>query len=702
MKYNRLREWLSVQLTKNPGRFVLFSILLFNLVFFAVAALVISRLAPSTLSNSGFWASVFYTVTMILDAGCIQFVVADIGEGSVAIIIACLVVVLVGMVTFTGAVIGYITNYISGFIEKANSGSHKLKLFGHLVIINWNTRADEIINDLLYSGKKEKIVVLVTGDKERIEREIENRIIDTIAKERRQVLSECEGLSWFSKREYIRKNAIKNRLTVIVREGDTYSTKQLNDISLSEAKTIVILGKEINSGVCRFGHAEKQETHEKGNADIIKTLVQVAEITSQEVSADNQCIVVEADNDWTLELINKIIEQKERVGKCSIVPVSVNKVLGLILSQFSLMPELNLVYSVLFSNKGVDFYSKPVSRTTDEAAYVRAYLNEHTHSIPLSFMSGDEGEQFYYVATEEKQGDIVSKPAASDYAVKLNGDFWLSDKNIIILGHNSKTQDIMQGFNSFRTEWKKRDGSEIINIVVIDDEASLKRNDYYRAYPYVTDVIAADIYDKEKIYAAIESFTSSHEEDTSVLILSDDTVPAEECDSAALTYLIYVQDIISMKLRENPNFDTEKVDVVVELINPKNYDVVHSYSINNVIISNRYVSKMITQIGNNRRLYEFYRDILTYDTFGLENDKAYFESKEIYVKPADSFFEEMPKPCNAAEFIRAVYYASPEYNRSVALGYVSKGGKMVLFGGDQEKQPVALAKTDKIIIYSNH
>ena len=115
--YRKLREWFSIRLAKNPGQIVLLSILAFNLFFLFFSAFIISRMSLTGTEELGFLESAFYTVSMILDAGCISYVVADIGPGNAAIAIVCLLIVIIGMISFTGAVIGYITNYISGFIE---------------------------------------------------------------------------------------------------------------------------------------------------------------------------------------------------------------------------------------------------------------------------------------------------------------------------------------------------------------------------------------------------------------------------------------------------------------------------------------------------------------------------------------------------------------------------------------------------------
>ena len=228
---------------------------------------------------------------------------------------------------------------------------------------------------------------------------------------------------------------------------------------------------------------------------------------------------------------------------------------------------------------------------------------------------------------------------------------------------------------------------------------------YYKKYPFVIDTVAAEIYDKDLICSTIDQFVSSNKEDTSVLILSDDSALNEDIDANALANLVYVQDIINDKKNSNPDFDVESIDVIVEIIDPKHYDVVNSYNVNNVVISNRYISKMITQIGEKEALFDFYTDILTYD----EGDTETYESKEIYIKKVRRFFNEIPKHTTADQFIRAVYYASVDdsiplekQNPSIVLGYVKPGGKMILFSGDQSLIDVKFDDKDKLILFSNH
>ena len=696
------REKISVFIAKSPEKAVLFAILLFNILLFCLSACVISWLTPQ--EEMGFWRSAYATITMILDAGCISEVVSDVSTAGVALIIVCLVTVVIGMITFTGAVIGYISNLISGYITDANNGNGRLRLSGHTVILNWNTRASEIVNDLLYSGRKEHIVILVSDGKEAVQREINDRVTDTLRRENDELAEHCRSLSWFAAARYTRKHRMHNRLTVIVRNGDIYSTKHLTDICVDRARTIVILGRDVQNSACKYEVRERLEEKGSGNYNTVKALIQVADMTAAATSADDQKIVVEVEDDWTLSLIEQIIRHKENLGKCNIVPVPVNRILGQILSQFSVMPELNRVYSELFSNKGAFFVSERLDQRytmADENTWLGQYLASHQEAVPVSFMDSKTGMCCFYMVGDEDAHTRAADAPDGALRVELNRDFWLPKKNIIILGHNSKMDSLIAGFNAFRSEWNCRDGSEILNIMMIDDKNSLERQNFYRDVPYVTATVAADIYDKDTIYEAIRRSIRETDGETSILILSDDKALNDDIDAKALTYLIYVHDIVSIKTAQEPEFRPETVDVIVEVLNPKNSDVVRSYSVNNVVMSNRYISKMITQMGDKEGIFEFYSDILTYDTETAAGGSAY-ESKELYIKDAADFFTELPPRCSAKDLIRAIFAAGKDNDKSICLGYVRNETDVTFFVGDQAELPVELTEQDRLIIFSCH
>lgn len=671
----KLKEKISIFTVKNPRVTILTIIIILNIIILLSSSMIINVLMKKTAGNVGLLKTIYYTIGMILDAGMIENVINDIGSANVILVIVCLITIVMGSISFTGAIIGYVTNYISAFIENANSNLRKLHISNHVVILNWNSRASEIINEMLYLNKKENIIVLVNENAEKVLKEINERIYVT--------LNEKKGL--------------KNKLNIIVREGSTFSTKQLHDISLPMAKTIIILGDDDINNYCQYDVIERRR-YSKENANTIKTLVQVSEMTAAENSMDGQKIVVEVEDQWTRTVVDKIISHKENLKKCNIVPVPVNCILGQILSQFCIFPELNRVYNELFSNDGAEFFCKSILEDKNEKCLIEEKLYCNDAIIPLTTLNTKSGRNFYYMAYKE---DDISKSTCvekQNVVVDINLKYWLEKRNIIILGHNSKVRDIMEGFNAFRAEWNRKDEVDILNILVIDDQRSLENLNYYREYTYVNKVVEAEIYDTDLIKDTINQFIDQNVEDTSILVLSDDMVKEKDVDAFALTNLIYIQDIIYTRLKENPEFDTDTIDVIVEILNPKNYDVVHSYNIDNIVISNRYISKMVTQIGQKIELYEFYEDILTYDTEGCEG----YESKEVYIKPVKGFLYGVPPKCKVRDLIYAVYECSPEDNKSYLMGVARHGGTIELFCGDKSDEWIELLDTDKLIIYSNH
>ena len=244
----RFREWFSIKVSQQPGQVVLFAILVFNLLFFLVGALVIMILAGQ--NEMSFFEALYCTITMILDAGCIEAVVGDVGAAGYLIPIICIGIVIIGMITFSGAVIGYVTNYISGFIENSNSGNTSINVSEHVIILNWNSRASEIINDFLYAEHDQIIVVLSDMDKDEITREVGEKLQDTIRQENTRLKRDLAGRPFFERNLSYNRRKLKNNLTVVVRQGDIFSANQLHNISLLSAKSVIILDDEQAGSSC--------------------------------------------------------------------------------------------------------------------------------------------------------------------------------------------------------------------------------------------------------------------------------------------------------------------------------------------------------------------------------------------------------------------------------------------------------------------
>ena len=687
----KFRGWLSIQLAKHPKRTVLILIILFNVLFITVSALVISSLSLKGTEKMNFFYAAYHTVTMILDAGCIESVIQDIGASGVALTLTCLAVIIIGMITFTGAVIGYLTNILSNLIENASAGNTRLYLSDHTVILNWNSRAPEIVTDLLYSDNKETVVALVKSDRDEIKKEIEERLYLTIEKENAIVSEKAETMSFFERRRYLKNNKLGNNVTFIVIEGNIFSQKQLKDIRIDAAKAVIILSND---------PSDSAEDGNEGNPQAVKALMQAADIVSAGKNAHDQNIIVEITDPWTYDIVQRIISSKELGEKCNIVMFYVERFLGQLLAQISITPEMAPVYDDLFSNKGAAFYTQPV-QTDDEVGYIRDYLSTHKHAIPLSLLT-DNGERFFcYEANNQNDISKKSEFKSESFSVELN-DTQSERKRVILVGHNSKVEEIMNCYEAYISCQTRDDKISPLKVTVIDDAESIRRMDRYKRYPFVEETAELDIYDIDKAFDIIGRLLLDTSEETSILILSDDAELDENADSSALLYLVCIQDYIREMLRKNHGYDKKRIKTIVEITDPGHYDIVKGYENVEAVISNRFTGSIITQIGEKESIYGFYKDLLSYSA-----DKPNGQSRKPQLKKVSSFFRVTPPPCTAHDLVRAVFeasvlsaVASGKRSPILVLGYIKASGETVIFSGDLTEINVALEADDKIIVYT--
>ena len=688
----KFREWLSIQVAKHPKRVVLILIILFNVIFIALSAVLISSLSLKGTEKMNFFHAAYYTVTMILDAGCIESVITDIGTSGVALTLTCLAVIIIGMITFTGAVIGYLTNILNDFIENASAGNTRLYLSDHTVILNWNARAPEIVNDLLYSDNKETVVALVKSGGEDIKKEIEERLHLTIEKENAIVSEKADTMSFFARRRYLKNNKLGNNVTFIVIEGNIFSQKQLRDIRIDLAKAVIILSNDPSDSA-----AEDGGQPDEGNPQAVKALMQAADIVSASKASHDKNIIIEITDPWTYDIVQRIISGKELGEKCNIVMFQVEKFLGQLLAQLSLTPELTPVYDDLFSNKGAAFYTAPV-QTDDEIGYIRDYLSTHKNAVPLTLLTHNGESWCCFASDNQKNVNKKNEINSSGCSVRLN-DMQSECKRVIVIGHNSKVEEIMSCYEAYIACQTGDKQISPLKVTVIDDAESIARMDYCRRYPFVEEAAELDIYNIGSTFEILDRLLFNTTEATSILILSDDTELDEYADSSALMCLVYIQDYIREMLRENPGYDKNRVKTVVELTDPRHYDIVKGYDMADAVISNRFSGNIITQIGEKESIYDFYKGLLSYSPGGSGS-----QSRKPQLKKVSSFFKETPSECTAYDLVRAVFEASVASDKSkpvMVLGYIKATGETVIFSGDLSEINVSLEAEDKIIVYTD-
>ncbi len=586
-----LKRFFSIVRAKNARGLILLVIVIFNICLWLGSSVLAYLCSPGTYGDlvSSLWKS---GITWMLEPGFYDPSV------SYSLRILSIVVILTSMITFSGGIIGYVASLFSSIIEQSESGRSKLFIYDHILILNWNAKAIELIADYGYDEGKTHIVVLSSYNKSEIEKDIERKLYE--------------------------KKIHHGKIKVIVREGEVLSKSDLAKAHIEQAKAIIIL-------------SEEQEQHQNlkyQDMMAIKTLMLMNDFDIH----PNQTIIVEVKSKQSKIMISNYISQNTKF-KNQIITIISDEMMGRLIAQSIIMPSLSDVYLELFSFKGAEFYTIPYENENE-------YLKTHSHAIPIFGI----GESLYVLAESPEHVKMKRAiPFSIHKSLTIKQQPKPSKMHIVIFGKNNKLDYILDSIELYKKESKA-------NIKIT--QFSLDQINH----------LTKEMEEIEKI-------------DT-ILILSNDALEQRDYDVDVLLTLLMTQDIVKK----------HEAKIVIELLDPKHYDIAKSYRVTNTIISNEYISKMMTQLSKNRKLFPLYQDLLTYDDADSKD-----ETYEIYAYQAKEVIQEkFPMSFqNKAEFIYSIHCST--HGEFKAIGIVREG-KTEILKGNLDKEEQFIVKENDIIV----
>lgn len=634
---DRIKQAYSILLNTKTNVFIALAI-----IIFIAGAIVVGGILMNFIAGEGSVIdSIYSAMLMIIDPGFLA-----VGEGFWKGTVSLLIVIF-GMIVFLGGTIGSISNMMGTYMENIRMGTKKIYLSNHMLILNWNSRAEEIFVEECYRGENKNILILVADNRE----EVSNQL-----KAKKAQLKK-EGGAYY------------NEINVFVRKCDLFSKHDILEAGIERANTVIILDNEDS---CR------------GNNTLASMVpIKILMLISQMNLGKKQTIIVESADMWTKNVISDIAKE----SKEEIVPVSTNEVLGRILAQISIMPELNQVYGELMSHKGKEFYAIESSLGRDEKyKAISGYFENFKMGIPLNIMEIEDEKWLFVMGESLKEISRQTGNNLEKIALKINHNHRQSKKDIVIIGKNSKQNYIYDCFMEYVLEH----GEDSITVHRISTEDGLEM---IKDKSYIKEYLIKDDFDKISIQSHLKSILKTATIN-SILMLSNDMDNERELDSEVLIDLINVKSILQ---------DCEqKPEIVVEILDPRHLDIAKEYGVKSIVFTNQYVSRLITQFGDSRSLYTFFSDLFSYDTNKEEIDKGRFRSKELYVRTVGEVFEELPPKMTIGNFVSNTYFNTEATNPLITLGYFDAStGNMRLFGKNMDDE-ISLTKEDRLIIYCRH
>ena len=398
----KLKAKKTLRTYQQPLLITLVTLLLINLAVLCAGA-GIALIIDHHYYNSSFFGGSFLSAFITNARWMISpnsLTLLDVNENRM-LMLEAIIVVIIGMILFSGAIIATVTTALRAFIERKSRAKGKILVNNHFVILNWSSKVPEMIYNLMLKGFKQSIVILSDKTKEYISAELKSLFLTNDVKQ-------------------------KIKANLIIKEGDSLLRGNLEDISIDKASQICVMAKE---GVI--------DLDDDGvvNADLLNLKI-VLKLGSFNLKEDCQ-IVVETDSEDARTQIDSLSRKLASLRKLNISAVSFNKKIGQIIAQSLVMPQMSNLYSELFSFEGSQFYSIESEQEIDD------YMKTHMNAIPVH----KDGHLFVLATSEDNCQKMRKQEYTNDkkFEVAKTGD--IPNTNIFVIGENAKSKFLLQSLS---------------------------------------------------------------------------------------------------------------------------------------------------------------------------------------------------------------------------------------------------------------
>ncbi|MDD3207540.1 MAG: hypothetical protein PHD98_00825 [Bacilli bacterium] len=363
-------------------------------------------------------------------------------------------------------------------------------------------------------------------------------------------------------------------------------------------------------------NANKFNNPSDNDIDVLKILMLLT-------PTKEQTVVAEVCDSKTDELIKSGFTLNGE-SESNIVFINQTAIMGFIIAQTMVSPYLSDIYAELLGFGGADFYTK---RYTES---ISSYLDIYSHSLPVFTKKINGNSHLLIMADNKKDLDkLREKEYVLPSLIKLNfvnRQTPITHRDVLIVGDNEKSAFIIDSLKKYTL-----DSGNQIHVEQKDDIS-------------------------EKLIKEIASGQYSK-----VILLSSTNHNLDgDPDSKAITSLLK----ISKAAKDS------QTSLIIELVNPRNAQITTRYGIKYSILTNRYISRIISQTSKNPVFYPFIEDLFTYD-----EESSSEESYEIYIHEASeliSFEEKKQYVFETPSHLVRSFYEQNEDDPYIVIGIVNE------------------------------
>jgi voltage-gated potassium channel Kch len=540
-------------------------------------------------------------------------------------------------VTFTSlfaysTVIGALTNGMRTNLEELRKGRSQVMESGHIVVLGWSDQIFTVLRELVEANAEEKqACIVVLGEREKVE--MEDSIRHKIGK--------------------------TGRVRIVCRKGNPMEMADLRLVSLDSARVIVVLSPESSNP----------------DADVIKIVLAI--LNNPARRPEPYHIVASIRREKNAEVARVL-------GRHEVKWIRQGDVISRIIAQTSRQSGLSVVYTELLDFGGDEMYfcqEAGLEGKTFEEAVMAA-----EHDVVIGLYKPGSGAQLNPgMGTPIEAGDrlIVISKDAEGISFQLEAAVSFDEAAIVptrseepqpehtlVLGWNWRGRKIVQELDKYVAP-----GSSLLvaanpSLVGRSLPKDCEDLDNQQVCYQGVDTTERTVLDG----LGLEKFAHV------ILLAYSDRMNMQQADALSLITLLHLRDI----------GDSQGLDfsIVTEMLDVRNRDLALSKRADDFIVSERLISLLMAQVGENPELNEVFEDLLN-----PEGAELYLKPAGLYVKSGTEvdFYTVSEAACRRGEV--AVGYRRLDWAHEA-----SKRFGVVL--NPHKKRRFSLGEDDRIIVLS--
>ncbi len=564
----RLRYAFENTLSKGPVAMIGW-LALFSLAIILIAAALMQLLQVGYSENGSFLENFWNSLMRTFDAGNMADDGAGEGLEPANWVVRCIALaVTLGGIFVISTLIGTLTSGIESKLEDLRKGKSRVLESGHTLILGWSPKVYTIISELLIANenqRKASIVILAERDKVEMEDDITTRFPST------------------------------GNTRIICRTGSSLDLDELEIANPHEARSIIILAPE----------APQPDIY------VIKSMLALTNNPNRR--PEPYQIVAEIHQ-------NENMEAARLVGGKEAVLIQPGDLIARVIAQTCRQSGLSAVYTELLNFDGAEIYYSEQPRLTGKT--YRDALSAFSTSTVMGIFREDEtvminppmdtviaaGDQIIAISEDDDTLKIsdASPPAIDSSAIRSAKPAASAPESTLILGCSDLAGFIIRELDNYVPS-----GSRVTVVAPLSEDAdrfhelaeSLQRLQLSHQVGNTTERAVLDALD-------VTSFDH-------IILLCSSGLDVQEADARTLITLLHLRNIAEETGRD--------LNIVSEMLDPRNQSLAEVAKADDFIVSDKLVSLMLAQLSENKHLHKVFVDLF------------HEEGSEIYLKPIGDY-----------------------------------------------------------------